>query len=484
MGKSHLAAIFGCFAFVAAWKMAPDEVDRVGLVTSADGPVSGAVVRAQGQCALAKTDEHGEFRFCFRETAGRPITAWKQGYSIGHAPAGGLTPTIDLTPLPGDHDDYEWISPEPDPKQVANCGNCHAEIYRQWAQSAHGRASTNPRVLEAFTHAARDRPGGAGVCAKCHAPTMRDPEIDYDLRLAKGVDRLGVHCDYCHKVQAAPEEKFGTRFGTDALSLLRPPPGTMLFFGPLDDAVREGESFAYSRAYKDSRYCAACHEGVVFGTHAYATYSEWLESPARRQGKQCQNCHQAPSGTMTNIAPGHGGVERRPDTLASHTMPGGTLEMLRSCLELSVQITGPRVDVVVRASQAGHRVPTGFPERHLVLSVQAYAAKNACKLTSGPVLPTRAGDRAMQPGKLFARHLAAPTSETPVEFWQLPIEREDTRLRPGTADRTAFIFQQAVQRAQVKLIYRRHWPAASPTARGMRENAEELLIIDRIIWVK
>ena len=67
-----------------------------------------------------------------------------------------------------------------------------------------------------------------------------------------------------------------------------------LFFGPLDDVDR-GED-AFSPLYRESRYCASCHEGIVFGVHVYSTYSEWLSSPARRAGKQCQDCHMAPTG--------------------------------------------------------------------------------------------------------------------------------------------------------------------------------------------
>ena len=43
---------------------------------------------------------------------------------------------------------------------------------------------------------------------------------------------------------------------------------------------------------------ASGHEGVVFGVHVYSTYSEWLDSPARKQGRHCQDCHMKPTGTM------------------------------------------------------------------------------------------------------------------------------------------------------------------------------------------
>src|SRR5205085_5090183 len=134
-----------------------------------------------------------------------------------------------------------------------------------------------------------ENPEGAAVCVLCHAPTFRDPLAEYDLRTIKGVAAQGVHCDYCHKVVEVPNDPHagpGIRFGRDGLTLLRPKNGQQLFFGPLDDALREGEAFGFSPLYRESRYCAPCHEGTVFGVHAYGTYSEWLASPARAEGKQ------------------------------------------------------------------------------------------------------------------------------------------------------------------------------------------------------
>src|SRR5262249_41172103 len=145
-----------------------------------------------------------------------------------------------------------------------------------------------------------DHPFGIGVCASCHAPTAG---FDDDLTRLGGVAARGVHCDYCHKGADVTDGPLGLTHGRFGLKLLRPR-DDQLFFGSLDDVDR-GED-AYSPLYRQSRYCASCHEGVVFGVHVYSTYSEWLDSPARRQGQQCQSCHMAPTGRMSNIAPGKG----------------------------------------------------------------------------------------------------------------------------------------------------------------------------------
>ncbi len=216
----------------------------------------------------------------------------------------------------------------------------------------------------------RDYPVGSAVCNACHAPTMPRDAVFGDVRGAKGVVAEGVHCDYCHKIQGVGDGNLGVTHGRFNLTLLRPRDG-QLFFGPLDDVDRGEDSFA--PLYRESLYCASCHEGTVFGVRVYTTYSEWLASPAGAAGKQCQTCHMAPTGRMTNIAPGHGGVERDPKTLDNHRFFAGSQEeMLRSAVTLSGALRrdgrSVRAEVEVRADGAGHRVPTGFIDRHLVLT--------------------------------------------------------------------------------------------------------------------
>src|SRR5262249_36533493 len=162
-----------------------------------------------------------------------------------------------------DNADYEWIDPAPDPKQRHNCANCLKQIHEEWAGSAHARAASNRRLHNLLagtdwngkrskTWSVKDEhPLGTAVCASCHGPTFQDPTLEYDLTKVSGVTEKGVHCDYCHKIVDAPTDKLGTRFGRDGLRLLRPSKGEQLFFGPLDDAVREGEMFGHLPLFKE-----------------------------------------------------------------------------------------------------------------------------------------------------------------------------------------------------------------------------------------
>jgi hypothetical protein len=470
-----------------------------GHVRAQGIPVVGARVRLKGTPATAVTDAAGHFRL--PHAKGGRVTAWKNGHFIAGTSVGSSPLELTLLPLPeADRDDYAWVDPAPDPSKPGNCGNCHGEIYREWAASGHSRSATGRRFRNLYEGTnwngdpgvgwglLNDYPVGAGVCASCHAPAIPDTDtaVQLDLRKVSGVATRGVHCDYCHKVADVGDGTVGLKHGRFNLPLLRPAsvgrdsdpdkprqdrnanPRKQLFFGPLDDVDR-GED-AYSPLYLESRYCASCHEGVVFGVPVYTTYSEWLDSPARRQGKQCQDCHMAPTGTMTNIAPGRGGIERDPQTLANHRFFAPDQEtMLRHCVrvEASARRKGDEVRVTVRivAENVGHRVPTGFIDRHLILVVDALGADgNLVRGGSGPSLPQVVGpEMAGRPGRLYAKLLTGRDGQAPAPFWLAGADPQDTRLRPDRAEESGWRFSSRTQQLRVRLLYRRFW---AETVRG------------------
>ena len=365
-----------------------------------------------------------------------------------------------MKPLPArDHADYRWIDPRPG-AQSFSCGSCHEAIFDEWAGSAHGGKS---RFGARFADLEREYPDGAGVCASCHDPAPLGDERE----------RSGhVHCDFCHKVAAANDGEIGLTHGRFGLQLLRPARG-QLVFGPRDDSPRSENSF--SPFQRDSRLCASCHEGVVFGVRVYETYSEWRASPAGRAGTQCQECHMKPTGRMANLAPGHGGIERDAKTVANHQFfDGSQLDMLRREVNLTLETTrdesAVRAIIDVRAGNVGHRVPTGSPDRNLTLLVEAFDADGRpLASTGGPRLPTFVGEES-RAGRVFAKVLRDWQGHRPVPFWRASPEFDDTRLSPGATERTEFVYPREAVRVTAKLVYRRFWPDLS-RAKGWKDDA-------------
>lgn len=470
-----------------------------GQVVTHSSPVAGARVRFKGTPASTLTDKEGRFEL---RGGGERVTAWKAGYLIAGAVAGDEPIKLHLHPLPKeDHADYQWIDPYPSKMHAGNCGNCHGEIFKEWAGSAHGRAGKNKHFLNLYDgtdwhgkpnagwNLLQEHPDGAAVCSACHAPTVpfNHPGFE-DFRKLDAVHARGVHCDACHKIADASIDKLGLEHGRFAHKLLRPAKG-QLFFGPLDDVDRDEDSFL--PIYRESRYCASCHEGTVFGTPVYTTYSEWLESPARKEGKQCQTCHMTPTGKMDNIAPGKGGIQRDPATLASHHMPGATSDMLKRCLRLGVKVRNDRavlhVEAMIKATDVGHRVPTGFIDRNVVLVVEALTAKGEpVRLREGPKLPNVAGagkpaqgNFAGLPGRFYAKQIEDVDGRRPVPFWRPNKEHADTRLVPEKSDRAAWSFDaDGARQIRVRLIYRRFLKAV---ADGKSWPDNEIVVVDHTL---
>ena len=457
-----------------------------GQVVDDRGPVTGARVGFKGFPLDVWTGADGRFQLTDRPDRST-IVATKDGYFIAGGPK--TIPVLTLHRLPAeDNDDYAWVDPSAGPG-THQCANCHGEIFREWSASGHARSATNRRFLNLFDGSdwqgkkdvgwslMRDHPDGTGVCAACHAPTvpLSDPAA-FDLRQVKGVAAHGVHCDFCHKVSDGGLGKVGLTHGRFGMKLLRPSEG-QLFFGPLPDVDRGEDVFA--PLYRDSRYCASCHEGRVFGVPVYTTYSEWLASPAKARGQQCQDCHMIPTGKMTNIAPDKGGIERDSATLASHRMFAGSQEeMLRNCLKLDVKVSrepgGVRVEVEVKTEGVGHRVPTGFVDRNLVLVVHGMAGEVPAALVEGPTLPPLAGkELAGKAGKLFAKVLKDFDGHSPAPFWKAQPEPVDTRMEPERPDRSVYRFAPEADQVRVRLIHRKFWPEVT-ASKGWP--AEEMVV--------
>jgi hypothetical protein len=132
----------------------------------------------------------------------------------------------------------------------------------------------------------------------------------------------------------------------------------------------------------------------------------------------------------------------------------------------------------VRAEDVGHRVPTGFIDRHLMLVVEAAdASGRPAGPVVGPRLPSAAGPGFEgKPGKLFARLLSDPAGHGPAPFWNANPEPADTRLRPGRAETFAFRLTSPVAKVRVRVIYRRFW---DETRRRKGWPDEDVVLFDK-----
>ena len=508
-----------------------------GVVVDGKGqPVMGATVRLQGASAASLTDQAG--RFCIEAAANRGskyITAWKAGYyNAGEAVrVSGGEYRIRLDSIQkNDNENYQWLPSLPVEKEASTGGKpenkpcilCHPAITEEWLKSTHATSATNPLFLAFFSGTdiagkenagpgyKSDFPNSNGNCATCHVPAaaLKNP-FNADPRLARGVEREGVSCDLCHKISGVGIDRSGGYPGTLSTRFHRPAEGRQIFYGPYDDVFPGDDS--YHPLYKESSYCAPCHNGRFWDVLIYSEYQEWADSEYAVRKIHCQECHMRPDNKLTRFAAEKdGGVERAPETIPSHLFYGiGDRAFMEEAIDL--QVTAERkgdllnVVVTVRNVKSGHHYPSGNPMRNMILLVDAGdGSGRALPFVDGERVPVwggrgdaKAGNYAGMPGKGFAKVLREPVPypdsqarrhfrpEYPAPHWRPTVIESDNRIPANSSDVSRYTFRLPENpdsgiRIESRLIYRRaykNWLDAKGFPMNEMEIARKSLVIGR-----
>lgn len=522
-----------------------------GIVRDEAGPIAGAIVRVQGSTGFARTDRQG--KFMLDVAAGRlRLTASALSHYIAGPLAAGVGESdvvFNLEKL-ADHDNlaYVWLSSFQSGGEERNCENCHADPanhdsllpFDEWQRDAHAGAARNKRFLSMYNgtdlsgnHRSPltrfgtdgdygrvplppdpatsyfgpgfklDFPKAAGNCAACHAPVAaaRAP-YGTDLNTLADRGREGIGCDLCHKISAvrlaaSTGLPYANTPGVLSISFRRPSGKRQLFLGPFDDVAPGDDSF--SPIHTESQICAPCHHAQFWGVTIYDSFGEWLASPyATDATRTCQDCHMPRRGAVRIAREDKGGLQRDPQTIFSHKMPGADdVVLLRGAARLRVQ-AGPegssiRVEVSVTNQNAGHHIPTDHPARNILLIVSAKDSRGEpLRQLSGPVLPEWAGtgDRpdeyAGRPGRGFAKVLEERWTRTrpTAAYWNPTVLREDTRIPALTTDTSVYEFSRNGSknpvRVTARLIYRRAFQSLN---RQKLWNAADVIMTENSVEV-
>lgn len=482
-----------------------------GIVTDGKSPAGHAVVKIAATSIVDTADDQGRFRLEIGpEITGRLVTAWKEGYYNGGKEISEEEREIEIVLLPlfeKDNPDYEWVDPAPAFiaeryvraifKKNSNCGDCHSSIiYEQWRNNGHAQAASNPRFMDLYNGTdiegkpgvhpgfKLDYPHSNGNCSNCHAPAAAMKNmIGVDMNSLEGIEKLGVSCDFCHKVKDVHlKENTSINSGVLHMDVRRPPDGHQVFFGPYTDVPHPD---AYAPIMTNSLFCAPCHQGSFWGVPIYESYSEWLASEYAQKGITCQNCHMRPDSVTTNFAPGRGGLERDPKTIPSH-FDFGSRDSAFLASSVTMKTKGAirketlHVTVEIKNATAGHHIPTDQPMRNLILLVRAvnargteltYAGKNTIPHWGGTGNPND-GNYEGLPGKGFAKilyerypqYLSSSKSElqkqiSPSPQWRIVNIQSDNRIPALATDASQYEFTVRPEDGPVtvttELIYRR-----------------------------
>ncbi|MAB78738.1 MAG: hypothetical protein CMJ89_05225 [Planctomycetes bacterium] len=229
----------------------------------------------------------------------------------------------------------EFALPTTTDAPVVECAECHAEVSREWQESAHALAWRDEHYQESLKK--RRQPE---LCHGCHIPEPLLALEKLPRKPRPRADRLehGVSCESCHQG----------------------PQGEMLGpWGVQVDAHPSAVSPRMSGAGADA-LCAACHAtniGPVIGVA-----KDFLASGQAERGKSCVGCHMAPierrwaEGEEVPLRKGRSHALQTPRDPA----------FLRRAFALGLETDASGSSLVI-TNEAGHRVP-GLIGREILFS--------------------------------------------------------------------------------------------------------------------
>lgn len=269
-------------------------------------------------------------------------------------------------------------------ERASDCAGCHQEIYRNWYDSRHRVAFTNPLYQQ--SHAREP----LTWCVNCHAPLQKPGAVPTD-KTARILPDEGISCQVCHVRRGrilVSEKSRATQLG-----------GT---------AGKPAHEYEVVKGMADADFCGNCHQfsfptidSTARGKVRYSalpmqdTVSEWRgssfgpRSSAQFRGS-CVSCH------------------LEAGTSRSHRFSGGH-DLKRLAMSLHVQ--GRRVDrrsieLIVTSIGIGHRFPTGDLFRSLEVTILDGKKRVAGRV----VLRREYGPATVQDASAPSRSLIADTA--------------------------------------------------------------------------
>lgn len=312
--------------------------------------------------------------------------------------------------------------------RAETCGACHAEIYAEWQLSTHRRAWLDDvQFMEELAKSRGDHnePGAerhdvSWMCVNCHTPMVNQLE-----KLVVGLENGDIS-----KPIYVDNPAFDPELQLDAITCATCHVQDGVVLGPRGDSPAAPHPVAKGNHLLDEENCVRCHQAEALFPEQnlgcfFTTGQEWAQSDFAEQQQHCQDCHMPQ--TERKIAQGYdvpvrktrhhwfGGslIPKKPD-YESEIAPlrqifgsGATIELLKGADESCASDACPDARVEITNSLAGHRFPTGDPERHVDVSARVLNAQ-------GQELATQE----LRIGAVF-------------EWWPEIKLKSDNRLMPG-----------------------------------------------------
>lgn len=228
--------------------------------------------------------------------SGPPGAASGKGSTAKAAPAGHTTPitkeTLSLYPT------------------AAQCGECHKQIYEEWSSSQHAYASISPMFHKFEQKFQELTKGTVGTfCVRCHQQvgTQLGEKRETPLWERSQISREGVSCITCHRVgeqygkvngerRVEPGSIYEPVFGSGEGSVIKDVIANEKTYSVKTSTDGRGNDIHKGMITNDqitkSEFCVSCHQVAVnLGIKLEIVWDQYRDSPARKAGVTCQDCH-------------------------------------------------------------------------------------------------------------------------------------------------------------------------------------------------
>ena len=230
---------------------------------------------------------------------------------------------------------------------AAQCGECHKQIYEEWSSSQHAYASISPMFHKFEQKFQQLTQGTVGTfCVRCHQQvgTQLGEARETPLWARSQISREGVSCITCHRIKEAYGKVNGERrvepgkihepvYGSGEKSVIKDVIANKETYSVKTSPDGRGNDIHKGMVTNDqitkSEFCVSCHQVAVnLGIKLEIVWDQYRDSPARKAGVSCQDCHMGkvpgkPEGYATAPSAVVGGKEINPGRRhASHRFVG------------------------------------------------------------------------------------------------------------------------------------------------------------------
>jgi len=219
---------------------------------------------------------------------------------------------------------------------AAQCGGCHKQIYEEWSSSQHAYASISPMFHKFEQKFQTLTQGTVGTfCVRCHQQvgTQLGEAREAPLWARSQISREGITCITCHRVKEQYGKVNGERrvepgkiyepvYGSGKKSVLKDVLANKETYSVKTSVNGRGNDIHKGMITNDqitkSEFCVSCHQVAVnLGIKLEIVWDQYRDSPARKAGITCQDCHMSkspgrPAGYTTAPSAIVGGKEVNP----------------------------------------------------------------------------------------------------------------------------------------------------------------------------